>query len=145
LSCIDPSIEAGGPLIARKPVEDRALCHDSWSRLIGHQKRFQTIGVIEMAVRKDRSMHRCLGIFAQLRRQAWRQTLGTGIDEHQPRLRFERGDPAEIRDEPSPPRYLDRSAGPIHPSFVGALPAVSLQELQEIPHPVLSLLRLQPT
>jgi hypothetical protein len=34
---------------------------------IRHQKRFQAIGVIEVAMREDRGMHWRLGIFAQLR------------------------------------------------------------------------------
>jgi hypothetical protein len=64
---VDPGIQTGGPLIAREPVEDRALGHDSWSWLARHKKRFQAVGVIEVAMREDRGMHRRLRMFAQLR------------------------------------------------------------------------------
>jgi hypothetical protein len=79
-----------------------------------------------------------------LRVAGGRQTLGTGIDQHQPRFCFERDDPAKIRDEPGARRHFDRSAGPVHPCLIGAFAAIGLETLHDTRHATLPVVRAAP-
>jgi hypothetical protein len=77
-----------------------------------HQESIEAIGVIDMAMRIDRGVHRHLCLLAQHRGDHGRELLRSGIDQNQPFIRLECRAAGELRGEPGSRRHLDRAAGP---------------------------------
>ncbi len=88
------------------------------------QEPVEAIGVVDMAMGVDRSVHRRLRLLPQHGGEHGRELFRAGVDQDKALVGLEGGAAGELRGEPGARRDVDGAAGPENFASSGLLPRI---------------------